>query len=103
MRSGAAVEERTGNGQTMSNAGQNLALKWPKKDPERFSSVLKLTLLSELQEVVEAWEELPQALKEGILAIVRGAAEKSEISEKRSRFDGTDVRIEYRAYAYTLA
>jgi hypothetical protein len=29
-------------------------------------------LLAELQEVADAWEELPQALKEGILAIVRG-------------------------------
>jgi hypothetical protein len=59
MRSGVAVEERTGNGQTKSNAGQNLAPKWPPKNPERFLPVSKRILLAELQEVVEAWEELP--------------------------------------------
>jgi hypothetical protein len=72
MRSGVDVEERTGNGQTKSNAGQNLALKWPQKDPKRFLPVSKRILLSELQEVAEAWEELPRPLKDGILASVRG-------------------------------
>ena len=78
MRSGADVEERTGTGQTKSNAGQNLALKWPQKDPERFLPVSKRILLAELQEVVDAWEELPHPLKDGILAIVRGQPKKAK-------------------------
>jgi hypothetical protein len=82
MRSGVDVKERTGTGETKSNAGQNLALKWPQKDPERFPSVFKPTLLSELQEVADAWEEPPQALKEGILAIVRGQPKKRNNRKK---------------------
>jgi hypothetical protein len=35
-------------------------------------------LLPELQEVVDAWEELPQALKDGILAIVGGKPKKAK-------------------------
>jgi hypothetical protein len=78
MRSGADVEERTGNGQTKSIAGQNLALKWPQNVSERFLPVSKRILLPELQEVADAWEELPQALKDGILAIVRGQPKKAK-------------------------
>jgi hypothetical protein len=78
MRSGADVEERSGTGQPGSNAGQNLALKWPQNVSERFPSVLKRILFSELQEVADAWEELPQPLKDGILAIVRGQPKKAE-------------------------
>jgi hypothetical protein len=72
LQYGAVVEERTGTGQTKSNAGQNLALKWPQKNPERFLPVSKRILLAELQEIVNAWEQLPPPLKDGILAIVRG-------------------------------
>ncbi len=68
------VEERTGNGQLESMAGQDFAPKWPQNESARLLAVSKQTLLSELQEVAEAWEELPQPLKDGILAIVRGLA-----------------------------
>jgi hypothetical protein len=78
MRSGADVEQRTGNGQTKSNAGQNLALKWPQNVSERFLPVSKRILLSELQEIVNAWEQLPPPLKDGILAIVRGQPKKAK-------------------------
>jgi hypothetical protein len=78
MRSGVDVQERTGTGQTKSIAGQNLALKWPQNDPERFLPVSKPTLLPDLQEVADTWEELPQALKDGILAIVKGQPKKAK-------------------------
>jgi hypothetical protein len=71
-------KQRTGNGQLGLNAGQNLALKWPQKDFERFPFDLERILLPELQEVVDAWEELPQALKDGILAIVGGKPKKAK-------------------------
>jgi hypothetical protein len=78
MRSGADVEQRTGNGQPESNAGQDLALKWPQNVSERFLPVSKRILLSELQEVVDAWNNLPRPLKDGILAIVRGQPKKAK-------------------------
>ncbi len=61
-------------GQPGSTAGQVFAPQWPKKHSGRLLSVSKQTLLSELQEAVDVWEELPQPLKDGILAIVRGQA-----------------------------
>jgi|ETNmetMinimDraft_15_1059895.scaffolds.fasta_scaffold267904_1 hypothetical protein len=70
----ANVEERTGNGQLESMAGQDFAPKWPQNESARLLAVSKQTLLSDLQEVADAWEELPQPLKDGILAIVRGQA-----------------------------
>jgi hypothetical protein len=70
--------ELTNPGQNRSNGGQNLALKWPQKDPARFLPVSKRILFSELQEVVDAWEELPRPLKDGILAIVRGQPKKAK-------------------------
>ncbi len=78
LDAGANVEDRTGNGQTESNAGQDFAPKWPQKDSARLLPDSKRELLSELQEVVDVWEELSQPLKEGILAIVRGVSKQPE-------------------------
>ena len=72
FRFGPNVEERTDPGQPGSNGGRVFAPKWPPRTsgletisiPERYSS--------ELEEIVDSWEELPQPLKEGILAFVRG-------------------------------
>ncbi len=91
LRTGPDVEERTSTGQNRSIGGQNLALKWPQKEFARFPAFSNPQLLSELQEVVDAWETIPQPLKDGILAIVRGQEESAVDSGTNSQ--GSFARI----------